>query len=121
MASPTDIVESIDPGTIEQGERGGLEDQMRQVLAQQTAGTAPPPPGATASLAQQSLQTRPTSDSPVTAGLPLGPGPGPRPSFTEAPEVEHYRVIAQHARNPMLKAYARNALRAATTRAMNGG
>lgn len=121
MASPTEIVESIDPGTVEHGERVGLEDQMRQVLAQQTAGTQAPPPGAAAALAQQSLSTRPTSDKPVTAGLSVGPGPGPSPEFTEAPEVEHYRVLAQHARNPMLKAMARNALRAATMRSMNGG
>lgn len=121
MASPTDIVESIDPGSVEHGERAGLEDQMRQVLAQQTAGTQAPPPGATASLAHQSLNTRPTSDLPVTAGLSVGPGEGPSAQFIEAPEIEHYRVLAEHARNPMLKAIARNALRAATMRAMNGG
>ena len=53
----------------------------------------------------------PGSGEPVTAGLSVGPGPGP----TTAPAVpddivERLRLVAQNAKTPMLRSMARAAL-----------
>lgn len=52
----------------------------------------------------------PTGD-PVTAGLSVGPGPGPTaPQRTPDAVADRLRLVAQHAKTPMLRAQARAAL-----------
>ena len=50
--------------------------------------------------------------NPVTSGLSVGAGPGPnvRPGVPDA-TAERLRLVAQHAKTPMLRAMARAALR----------
>lgn len=114
-----DIADTIEPGSTEYGDRQVLEDQMRQIN-EQSRNRPVPAPGAVSQRTQQRLENGPTSDLPVTAGLSVGPGPGPSQAGAPAedPRLEKYRLIATQARNPYLRHLARNNLRALTRKGL---
>lgn len=112
MASADEIARSFEPGTLEYGDREVLTDRIHQSLAQ----AQPPqarPPGRVSERTNSRLEGGPVSDLPVTAGLSVGPGPGPNVNTVDRmPHVDKLRLVAKEARNPALRKLARDTLRA---------
>ncbi len=112
-ATADDVTRSIEPGSIASGERGPLEDRMKQAMA---AAPQAPAPGAAGGRGLDRLAQGPVSDKPVTDGLALGPGasPAPQGGIKDSPRINQLRLIATEARTPRMRALARDMLRAAS-------
>ena len=117
MPSADAISDTIEPGSLEYGDRQVVQDRIQQAMVQ-SQDRRPSTPGAVSQAAQSRLASGPVSDRPVTDGLSVGPGAGPTQIRTPEldPKVEQYRLIAANARNPQLRHLARSALRATITR-----
>jgi len=112
MANASDITDSIEPGSLEYGERDAVKTRMQQALAGAQPGPAREP-GARMQRTSDRLSSGPVSDKPVTAGLSVGPGAGPRQSTVlQSSEAQKYKILAQQARNPMIRKMALDVLRA---------
>lgn len=116
-----EVSDTIEPGSLEYGDRQVVADRMSQIQAQN--GPAPPsvapgPSSPALGNARDKLGQGPVSDKPVTAGLSVGPGGGPPQVIDPSmgPEAEKLRLIATNARNPYLRHLARNSLRALANR-----
>ena len=118
-ASPSQNIASIEPGSTEYGDRQKLEAG----LAAGGAPTGAPNPAAGGPAPQLDAGTdplgailngslNPGGSDELTAGLSVGPGPGPL-GDTNVPDPKKVRLaqIAETARSPMLRAAARNELR----------
>ena len=111
MPSGDEIARSIEPGSLEYGDRQVIEDRIRQVAMPERAPQRPP--GQVASKSRDRLGSGPVSELPVTDGLSVGPGAGPRRNTAmESPKVQKLRIMAKNARNPMIQKLALDALRA---------
>ena len=110
-ASADDVTRSIEPGSIPSGERGPIEDRIKQAMATRPEA---PAPGAAGARGLDKLAQGPVSDKPVTDGLALGPGASPASptGIKDSPRIEQLRLIASEARTPRLRALARDMLRA---------
>jgi len=110
MATPSELNDAIEPGSLEYGDRQVVQDRISQIAA----GPPQQTPGAASQAAQGRLSQGPVSDLPVTDGLSVGPGrtPAPNPPNND-PRLDALRNLAQHATSPMLRKLARNGLRAA--------
>jgi hypothetical protein len=106
------VEDTIEPGSLEYGDRQVVSDRIKQVRAQATP--QPRTPGAATEKATARLSSGPVSDKPVTSGMSVGPGSSPQMGFDAAttPEVEKLRLMAANARNPYMRHLAMNALRA---------
>lgn len=85
--------------------------------APQPQGTPPPagvgvPPGPNDPMGMLlSGAVAPTTQEPLTSGLSVGPGPGPTVAPTVPDDVvERLRLVAMHAKTPVLRAMARAAI-----------
>lgn len=109
--SGDEVARSIEPGSVPSGERGPIEDRIRQAMA--TKPTSPEP-GAASGRGLDKLAQGPVSDKPVTDGLSLGPGTNPAPNtgLQSSERVDTLRLIAKESRSPRLRALARGLLRA---------
>ena len=125
MATREQMTDSIEHGSTPYGERGPMEDSISSGLG------ASPPPGAGGGgpMAQPQPNVAPVGGSPMdlllsgdypndpslplTDGLGVGPGAGPlEPEGPPVPPlVERFRMVAQHAKSPTLRAEARAALK----------
>ncbi len=117
MTSADELRRSIEPGSTEYGDRQELEAGLSSAVQ----------PGAPAQSPQASAQTaagnplaallggdinpNQAEDLPTTAGLSVGPGPGPYGADTEDPRMVKLRQAATTARSPELRQIARNELR----------
>ena len=124
-ASPSDVARSIEPGSTESGERGPLAADIQSNL-QGLAGAGPSlgPEATSPDIGGidpiQKLLDGETSDLPVTDGMDVGPGAGPGTGLDavkQSPRVQKLRMIALGAKSPVLRQFARNALRAEIRRA----
>ena len=111
MPNADDISKSIEPGSLEYGNRQVVEDRIQQAATQRKE---PRVPGAASSATQGRLAKGPVSNLPVTAGLAVGPGASSIPvdGIASNPDVEKFRLLAVNARNPVIRKLARDALRA---------
>lgn len=117
--SGDEIARSIEPGSLEYGDRQVVEDRIRQVAMPQQA--PPTPQGQTIGRSRDRMGAGPVSDLPVTDGLSVGPGAGPRRNTVmESAKVQQLRTVAQNARNPMIKKLALDGLRAIVERERSG-
>jgi len=123
VPSADDISRTIEPGSLDQGDRQVFADQLQGVLGPQVGpapGSAPTPAGAPGGdELDRLLGGGHSSGLPVTDGLSLGPGKGPAasPGLTpESPKVTKLRLIATGASSPVLRQMARDALRSALAR-----
>lgn len=115
-----DAQRAIEPGSVPHGERGALEQGLSEVLSNPQRGVQPVPGGGPSPLA---IPEDPIGallsgevagdDLPSTAGLSVGPGPGPAQTqdVMLGTRAERTRQIAQEASSPMIRAAARNELR----------
>lgn len=118
-----DTINSIQPGSIPHGERGGLEAGLQEVLGGQAGGAsgggggvapASPLPSPNDPLgALLGGQVPGDANLPVTDGLSVGAGAAP---ISEADPMlsdraSKLRAIATEASSPMLRAAARGELR----------
>ncbi len=120
MASADDITRMVEPGSLEYGDRQALKGKLETALAQGGGGGGVPQPGPTASTGgatnpmSRMLGKPSDSELPVTDGLSVGPGAGPGRSpsaLAESPRIGKLRMIALEAKSPLLRYYARLALR----------
>lgn len=114
------LTDMIEPGSTEYGDRGPLEQGLGQMgspgsappgapASGDPAGMLPPAGDPLEALLSGELGT---PDGPQTAGLSVGPGPGPAAEVPFTDDVsEKLRVIADTAKTPRLRAMARAALR----------
>ena len=112
MPSADEISRSIEPGSLESGNRQVVSDRISQIVG---PGSAPTPqqPGAASGRAQERLGKGEVSEKPITDGLSVGPGAAPAntPQIAESPRVNQLRIVAKEARSPRLRALARDLLR----------
>lgn len=113
---------AIVPGSLPYGERTGFEAAIDRTLGG-TRGAAPasvsPPAGVGAVLPRRTpldflLKSKVFKTSlPVTAGLSVGPGPGPSMDLSGLPldRMARLQEIALNARSPVLRSHARILLR----------
>jgi len=118
-----DISRTIEPGSLDQGDRQVVAQQLQTAIGPQTGpqpGSAPAPAGAPgADELSRLLDGGHSSDLPVTDGLSLGPGKGPASAAglrSDSPKVKKLRLLALGASSPVLRQMARDALRAALAR-----
>ncbi len=110
MPNASDIADSIEPGSLEYGDRQVVADRIQAASSQRNAASAP---GAATAATQGRLAAGPVSDLPITDGLSVGPGAGADVKKS-APGEDQLRMIALNARNPLLRKIARDALVAIT-------
>lgn len=116
-ASPTQLRENIDPGSIPQGQRQVLEQNLGALSAPPMApAVAAPAAAGTLQLPRNPLDPLLGGDLPVnpeevTTGLSVGPGAGPNQLDLPDAGVERLRMVANQARSPVLRELARQALR----------
>lgn len=121
MVSASDISRTIEPGSLEYGDRQAMSNNLQQALPALQGGASPsgPAPGAPAPGAAQDplarlLGGKFSSDLPPTDGLSVGPGAGPPSTgagIASSPLIEKLRLIATEASSPLLRQHARAALR----------
>ncbi len=111
-ASADDVTRSIEPGSVPSGERGPMEDRIKQAMATQPTA---PAPGAASGRGMDKLGQGAVSERPITDGLSLGPGVGAegQKELPATNRIDTLRLIAKEARTPRLRALARDMLRAA--------
>lgn len=120
MPSADDIMRTVEPGSLPQGDRQKMASQLQQALG--SAGGGPPVPaaqppvsgGGVPSPLSRLLGGGGSSDLPVTDGLSVGPGAGPSlgpVASAENPLIGKLRVIAMEASSPLVRYQARTALR----------
>lgn len=120
---------AIAPGSIEYGKKEQLVKSLGSMMAgsHRPAGAATPAPPAGLQggdapddlLGMLSSGEMPPSEVPLTDGLSVGPGAGPvAPGISSIPSAmeDRLRLVALHAKTPMMRAMARNALRRQVTR-----
>ena len=114
--SGDEVARSIEPGSIPSGERGPIEDRIKQAMA--TPPQVSPEPGAAGAKGLDRLAQGPVSEKPVTDGLSLGPGAAPpqEGGIKNSPRIDQLRLIAKEARTPRMRALARDMLRAEAKR-----
>lgn len=114
MPNADEIARSIEPGSLEYGDRQVVADRIQQAQVQKSGPTTSLGQGQAMQATQGRLSQGPVSDKPVTSGLSVGPGSGPMDAQDPAnsPKAEQYRLLAANARNPYLRKIARNALKA---------
>ncbi len=112
MPSADEISRSIEPGSLESGNRQVVSDRISQIVGP-GAQSQPSQPGAASGRAQDRLGAGPVSELPVTDGLSVGPGAAPAntPQIAQSPRVDQLRIVAKNARSPRLRALARDLLR----------
>ncbi len=112
MPSADEISRSIEPGSLESGNRQVVSDRISQIVGPGSQ-QAPPQPGAASTGAMDRLGQGGVSDKPITDGLTVGPGAGPAntPQIANSPRVNQLRIVAKEARSPRLRALARDLLR----------
>lgn len=121
-ASPTQIGRSVEPGSMEYGQRQAFE----QALGGLPTPAAAPMAGETAPdmtgigipgnpLDPLMSGALPGGTDPLTSGLSLGPGPGliAQTQLTDS-SVERLRILATEARSPALRRLARASLKSVT-------
>lgn len=121
MPSADDIARTIEPGSLEQGDRQAVASQLQQAIPSlqgqgSPSGPAPgaPAPGAPTDPMARLLNGGYGSDLPVTDGLSVGPGAGPSSAaqgIASSPLIERLRLVATEAKSPLLRQQARQALR----------
>jgi len=121
MPSASDISSTIEPGSLEYGDRQVVANRLQQAIPSLQGGATPsgPAPGAPAPGAPQDPLARLlggaySSDLPPTDGLSVGPGAGPPSTgagIASSPLIEKLRLIATEASSPLLRTYARASLR----------
>ena len=111
-ATADQISRSIEPGSLESGNRQVVSDQMQQIVGPGSQQAAPQP-GAAGGRAMDRLGQGGVSEKPITDGLSVGPGAGPVniPQIAQSPRVDQLRIVAKNARSPRLRALARALLR----------
>ena len=130
MVSASDISRTIEPGSLEYGDRAAVTDRLQQALPTLQQGTgssavAPgaPAPGSPVDPMKRLLEGGYKSDLPVTDGLSMGPGAGPPTTgvaMAESPMIAKLRLVAMQAESPLLRHYARTALRRELKRNVGG-
>jgi hypothetical protein len=123
MTTRSQLIEGIEPGSVEHGKRADLESGLSAALPesqpspQAVARQAVPAPTGGFDDPLGSLlngQVTPTQENvPVTAGLSVGPGFSPAPQDGMTPMQQRLHLIASQAASPLLRAAARNRLRRA--------
>jgi len=116
-ASASDLVGSIEPGSIPQGDRAGLEQGLAGLggggagSSAVAAGAAAAPTGGNDPIsALLSGDVDPGGQGPITDGLSVGPGDGPA-TEPQSPQIIRLQQIATQASSPLLRSAARNELR----------
>lgn len=102
--SPSQLRQNIDPGSIPFGQRQTLESRLPEAASRLGLPSNPLDP-----LAGGAIPANP--DEEVTAGLSVGPGPGPAAGPPES-RADRLRMVALYAQSPVLRDAARRALRA---------
>jgi hypothetical protein len=116
-----DMQRSIEPGSLAQGDRQGLEDNLSAALTQQETAAGPPPAAGGGAMtipedplgALMSGEVSGNSELPMTDGLSVGPGAG-APGANDpmlSSRAERVRQLATEASSPNIRAAARNELR----------
>ena len=122
-ASTKDMIGSIEPGSVPQGNRQALEQGLQQVMG--SAAPAVPNGGGLPAVGAGAEDLAPLNpldpllsgdipvdSDPVTSGLSVGPGPKPFVDpFGGDDMISNLRAIALYARSPALRHLARRALR----------
>lgn len=121
MAANADTTKkAIAPGSIPFGERQGVEAGLEAVLGGGGEGQAPPSVPRISSddpfsspMAALEGKGGFESNLPITAGLSVGPGPGPMPGLNDmpVPVVQRLQDVALHAKTPHIRQMALIALR----------
>jgi len=121
MASGSDIARTIEPGSLEYGDRQAITGRLQDSISAIQGGGPPsapapgaPAPGPAVDPLARLLGGKYSSDLPVTDGLSVGPGAGPAlpgGGVASSPLVEKLRIIATEANSPLLRQYARAQLR----------
>jgi hypothetical protein len=124
MANASDIAETIEPGSLEQGDRSQFEADAAVALEAQ--GPQGPGPGVVAPAPPQNagvqsdpldflLSGKHSTDLPVTAGVPFGAGSSGEPvqdgNYPNTLEMDKLRALAELATSPVLRKQARDLLR----------
>ena len=119
MTTRSQLVEGIEPRSLEHGKRAELEAGLQGALVDAPAvpggGAGGPPPvdsaeDPLAALLGGNLDPGGTGE-PVTSGLSVGPGRMPLEAQPQDPRQIRLQQIATQAKNPTLRAMARNELR----------
>jgi hypothetical protein len=113
----TEIAENIDPGSTDYGDRAGLAAGVQGLGTNPSATQAPagagapltPPANSPLDLLLQGELGK--SGNPLTAGLSVGPGPGPQYSPMDDSYDARLRTLATSARSPVIRQLARNLIR----------
>jgi hypothetical protein len=121
MPSADDISRTIEPGSLDYGDRQVVNANLQQALGG-GGGTVSPAPQAMPPEPEEDelefLDQGPVSELPVTAGLSAGPGGPPAGTpLVETSKVERLRLLATEATSPVMRHLARQALRAELARA----
>jgi hypothetical protein len=121
MPSASDISRTIEPGSLDYGNRQVVANRLQETIPALQGGSVPsaPAPGAPAPGGPQDpiarlLSGGYSSDLPPTDGLSVGPGAGPASTgvgIASSPLIEKLRLIATEASSPLLRTYARASLR----------
>ncbi len=108
-----EAINSIEPGSVPQGERGALEQGLQETLGGAPggapgAGTAGPLPTSNDPLgALMGGGVNPGNENPPTQGMSVGPGEGPAtPDPMQSTKAVRLRMIAEYAKTPALKLLA---------------
>lgn len=122
-ASPDQLRRNIDPGSIPFGQRQQLEQNLGQLGQPASPAAVRAPIDQELGIPSDPLDGLVSGEIPVgpdevTAGLSVGPGPGPNVGPPDS-RVERLRMVAAQARSPVLRELARRAL-ASTVRTRRG-
>lgn len=129
MANADEIMRTVEPGSLPQGERQAMASRLQQALPKPGGGGGAPTSQAPASSGgapnplSRLLGGGYSSDLPVTDGLSVGPGAGPARSAiaaAESPKIGQLRMVALEAKSPLVRYHARMALRREVQRANAG-
>ncbi len=110
--------DAIEPGSLEQGQRGPTEDLLGGLGGGAPTGPAgpgspAPPAGGDPLGALMGGNVVPQSGDAITDGLDVGPGFSPSQARAALPDdyTQRLRLIAEHARTPHLRYIAKEMLR----------
>ena len=116
MATPDQIIKSIEPGSIPSGQRGQLEQNIGQLPSSGPSQAAQPAPGGGIPSSSDPLGALTSgavnpgdANVPLTDGISVGPGDG---GAGDVPDDQQQRLslLAHGSRSPAIRSAARLAL-----------
>jgi hypothetical protein len=116
MPSADDIARTIEPGSLPQGERQVVAANLQDALGGQGLGAEAPAaipdaPEEAVDPIERLLSGEHSSDLPITAGLPVGPGSSGAVANVDSPRIVKLRQLAMHAKSPHIRHSARTLLK----------